>query len=56
VVVYQNIFCLDDSIVEIAYKFSYLGIVLTTGGSFMEVQGTLAGQTLKAIYKMDRYL
>jgi hypothetical protein len=49
-------FYFNDSIVEIVNKFSYLGIVLTTGGSFMEAQDTLAGQALKAIYKMDKYL
>ena len=36
--------------------FSYLGIVFSTGGSFSECHKTLAGQALKAIFKLNRYL
>ena len=48
-------FYLDNSIIEIISKFSYLGIVFTTGGSFSEAQKTLSGQAQKAIYKLKRY-
>ena len=41
---------------EIVKKFVYLGIVFTTGGSFSEAQNTLAGQALKAIFKLNKYL
>lgn len=43
-------------IVKIVNQFSYLRIVLTTVGSFSEVQETLAGQTPKALFKMNKYL
>ena len=42
--------------VEIVSAFSYLGIVLTAGGSFNQTQITLAGQSRKAIYKIMKYL
>ena len=41
---------------EIVGKFSYLGIVFTSGGSFSEAQNTLAGQAQKAIFKLNKYL
>ena len=41
---------------EIVSKFSYLGMVFTTGGSFSACQETLAGQGMKAIYKLNRLL
>ena len=42
--------------IEIVLKFSYLGIVFTSGGSITETQKTLAGQALKAIFAMNKYL
>ena len=42
--------------IEIVNKFSYLGVVFTTGGSFANAQSTLSGQALKAIFKMNKYL
>ena len=41
---------------DIVDKFIYLGILFTTGGSFAEAQNTLAGQSLKAIFRLDKYL
>jgi len=38
-------------------RFVYLGIlVFTEGGSFSDAQSTLAGQALKAIFKLNKYL
>ena len=34
----------------------YLGIVFTTGGAFTEIFSTLAGQGVKAIFKINKYL
>ena len=45
----------DIGCLEIVNKFVYLGRVFTTGGSFSEEQQTLSGQSLKAIYAMDKY-
>ena len=42
--------------IEIVKQFSYLGIVFTSGGLCHETQKTLAGQALKAIFAMNRYL
>jgi hypothetical protein len=36
-------FSYNGNPVEIVCKFTYLGIVFTTGGSFSEAQSTLAG-------------
>ena len=41
---------------SIVNHFSYLGIVFLTGGSFSECLKTLAGQALKAIFTLNRYL
>ena len=41
---------------SIVSTLSYLGIVFSTGGSFSECHKTLAGQALKAIFKLNRYL
>ena len=41
---------------SIVNHFSYLGIVFSTGGCFSECHKTLAGQALKAIYTLNRYL
>ena len=42
--------------IEIVKQFSYLGVVFTPGGSFHEAQASLAGQSRKAIFKMNRLL
>ncbi len=42
--------------IEIVNKFSYLGILFTTGGSFSETQSVLAGQAQKALFKLNKYL
>ena len=42
--------------IEIVKKFTYLGVVFTTGGSFMETHETLSGQALKAIFKLKSYV
>jgi hypothetical protein len=49
-------FSYNGNPVEIVSKFTYLGIVFTTGGSFSEAQSTLAGQATKAIFRMNKYL
>ena len=41
---------------EIVHKFTYLGVVFSTSGSFTEAQITLSGQALKAILKMNTHL
>ena len=46
----------ENSELEIVNKFVYLGIVFTTGGSSFEAQKTLAGQSLKAIFQMNKYI
>ena len=38
--------------IDIVNKFTYLGVVFTTGGSFSETHDALAGQALKAIFKL----
>lgn len=42
--------------VDIVKKFSYLGITFTTVGSLSATHEALAGQALKAIYKLKSYL
>ena len=42
--------------IEIVEKFSYLGIVLTSGGSFSNCQTTLAGQAQKAVFALNKYM
>ena len=41
---------------EIVHKFTYLGVVFSTSGSFTEAQKTLSGQALKATFKMNKHL
>ena len=41
---------------EIVSKYTYLGIVFTTGGSFKTAQSTLSGQAQKAIFILNKYL
>ena len=38
------------------FKYMYLGIVFTAGGSFSEAQNTLVGQAQKAIFKLNKCL
>ena len=41
---------------EIVSKYTYLGIVFTTGSSFNTAQSTLSGQAQKAIFILNKYL
>ena len=41
---------------EIVSKFTYLGIVFSTGGAFTEAQQALSGQSLKAIFMLNKYI
>lgn len=47
-------FFYDGRTVEIVNIFVYLGILLTTRGSFNEAQNILAGQSHKAMFKMKK--
>ena len=47
-------FYLENTELEIVKKFSYLGIVLTSGGSFANATQTLAGQAKKGLFKMTK--
>ena len=47
-------FYYNDVELAIVNKFSNLDIVFTTGGSFSVCQETLAGQGMKAIFKLNR--
>ena len=49
-------FSYDGKNIEIVDKFVYLGIVFSSGGSFSSAQNTLSGQSLKAIFKLNKYL
>ena len=49
-------FYYDGAELKIVNKFVYLGVTFTTGGSFHETQNCLAGNGLKAIFKMNKYL
>ena len=49
-------FSFDNTVLEIVNKFTYLGIVFTTGGSFEETQNTLAGQARKALFLLEKYV
>ena len=53
----QNLqFHYGTTVLEIINKFTYLGIVFTSGGSFSEAQATLSGQAQKAIFALNKYL
>ncbi|MCG8032789.1 MAG: hypothetical protein JAZ03_11525 [Candidatus Thiodiazotropha taylori] len=53
----QNLqFQYGDTVLEITSKFTYLGIVFTSGGSFSEAQATLSGQAQKAIFALNKHL
>ena len=45
-----------DIVLEITSKFTYLGIVFTTGDSFSEAQSTSSGQAQKDIFALNRYI
>ena len=49
-------FYYGNSEIEIVSQYCYLGVVMTTCGSWIECQKTLAGQAQKAIYKLKSYL
>ena len=49
-------FIYDGMQIDIVEKFVYLGILFTTGGSFSGAQNTLAGQSLKAIFRLNKYI
>ena len=42
--------------IDVVYKFCYLGIVFTSGGSSFETQKTLSGRALKAILTLNKSL
>ena len=50
------LFVYDGNIIDIVQKFTYLGIVFSTGGSFAVTFDTLAGQARKAIFQLNKYL
>ena len=49
-------FIFDNTALEIVGKFTYLGVVFTSGGSFTEAQNTLAGQARKALFIVEKYI
>ena len=49
-------FYYNNEELEIVEKFSYLGIVFSTGGSFSDSQNALSGRALNAIFQMNAYL
>ena len=46
----------DGINIDMVGKFVYLGIAFSSGGSFSSAQNTLSGQSLKAIFKLNKYL
>ena len=42
--------------IDVVKKITYLGVVFTTGGSFIETHETLSGQALKAIFKLKSFV
>ena len=46
----------NNKTIDIVNRFNYLGVVFTSGGSFCDATNTLAGQALKAIFKLKKYL
>ena len=53
----QNLqFHYGTTVLEIINKFTYLGIVFTSDGSFSGAQATLSGQAQKAIFALNKYL
>ena len=45
-------FTYSGVVIEIVKKFTYVGVVFSTGGSFSETHDAFSGQALKAIYKL----
>lgn len=49
-------FSFDNTVLVIVNKFTYLGVVFSTGDSFTETQTTLAGQARKALFLLEKYV
>ena len=49
-------FTFENTLLKIESKFTYLGVVFTTGGSFTETQNMLAGQARKALFILEKYV
>ena len=52
----DQLFKYEENFLGIVSKFAYLGIVFTTGGYFKTFLEMLAGQALKAIFKLKSNL
>ena len=53
----QNVrFTYKKEEIEIVNTFKYLGVLFSAGSSYVEHDKMLAGQSLKAIFKMNKYL
>ena len=53
----QNVrFTYKNEDIEIVNKFKYLGVLFSAGSSYVEHDKMLAVQSLKAIFKMNKYL
>ena len=53
---YYNTFYYNNLEIEIVNKFTYVGIVFSTGGSFSRAQLTSSGQALRGIFKLNKQL
>ena len=51
-----NLFKYEENVLQTVSKFTYQWIVFTTGGYFNTLFEMLAGQTLKAIFKLKSNL
>ena len=49
-------FTFENTLLKIESKFTYLGVVFTTGGSFTETQNMFAGQARKALFILEKYV
>ena len=49
----KHVIVYGNSQLEIVNEFTYLGNLLTTGGSFSEGQATLSGRAQKAIFILN---
>ena len=49
-------FTFENTLLKNESKFTYLGAVFTTGGSFTETQNMLAGQARKALFILEKYV
>ena len=52
----KMVFKYGCSNIEIIRKFTFLGVVFTTGGAFSKTHEALSGQALKAIFKLKSYV